>query len=418
MSSKKQFIHTENHIIRNPLDKVLSNINPTGTLPIYANVLLEKQNDILYFTSISEDIQISTFTSIKEFISDDDAIKELKITTNAKKLAVILRSFDKNDNVNFSLENNNEILHLQCGKSKFKLQTLPPEDFPNMEDIDDADGENKQFTLSQNCFKNLLKQTQYAVGVKDIRYYLNGLFLEIKPHKINCVATDGHRMSVASQLSIEELPTCDAIIPLKAITEIIKLIGDNDAPITITINKSYAKFEFNNITLITKLIDAKFPEYQSVIPNDFKLAFSADRKELIKSIQRVAIINNDAHNRGVLFEVNANNNNLKISTQNHDQEIADVDLSINTTIIKDATDKDKEINIGFNIQYLLDKLNNTADDIVIFRLKNEDTSCLITGASYTISDEDLLTLPIENDGETNDNITLCYEKYVVMPMRI
>lgn len=67
---------------------------------------------------------------------------------------------------------------------------------------------------------------------------------------------------------------------------------------------------------------------------------------------------------------------------------------------------------------MLDKLNNTADDIVIFRLKNEDTSCLITGESYTISDEDILTLPIENDGETNDNITLCYEKYVVMPMRI
>lgn len=414
--SKKQFIHAENHIILNPLNKVLSNINPTGTMTIYSNVLLEKQNDILYFTSISEDIQISTFASIKEFISDDDAIKELKITTNAKKLAVILRSFDKNDNVNFSLENNNEILHLQCGKSKFKLQTLPSEDFPNMEDIDDADGENKQFSLSQNCFKNLLKQTQYAVGVKDIRYYLNGLFLDIKPYKIICVATDGHRMSVASQITTEELPTCDAIIPLKAITEIIKLLNDNDDPITITINKSYAKFEFNNITLISKLIDAKFPDYQAVFPTDYTLAFSADRKELIKSIQRVAIINNDAHARGVLFEVNANNNNLKISTQNHDQEIADVDLSINTTISKD--DADKEINIGFNIQYLLDKLNNTADDIVIFRLKNEDTSGLITGASYTISEDDLLTLPIENDGETNDNITLCYEKYVVMPMRI
>ena len=394
------FIQTENKLLLPFLQKVIG-VADQKAMTIFGNVLLEQHENGLRLSCIDDTMQISA--NIPQLQGGDIAI-----TTNAKKLLTILKSFNNDDNVNLKLADNHEKIFINCNKSRFQLQTLPPEDFPTLEFEEDAE-EEFSFSIPKRDFKHLLKQTQYAIAQNDIRYYLNGLHLDITSHKIVAVATNGHCLAYAAMLFENELPTTCATIPKKAVTELIKLVNDSNDLITITINKSAVKFEFDDIILISKVIDGKYPEYKSVIPENFNIAFKVNRLELIKAINQSALVI-DKNSNGVKFSLTENN--LQLLTQNHENEDCEINIPIEYN--------GEPFTIGFNISYVLEKLNNTTDDEVIFRFRRDvELPGMISGYSYrNASESDLRILPIEQDTFDETLLIKDYEKYVVMPMRI
>lgn len=403
----EHFISLERGIFFNPFSKILGIIDKKDSK--LSNILLEKRERKLYLTSTNTEMQIQVGLNLGELIDNQDSM----VAVSGKKLSDILKSFSDNDKFSLTLDDEREKVRVSCLKSKFNLLTYPQEDFPLMEfDFDDVVSE---FEISQYEFKNLLKQIQYSISTQDGRYYLMGASLKANKHKVNVAATDGNRLSYASITIENEIEDeINVIIPRKCVLELIKLLDNTDAPLKVIVNKTMILFQFNDIELMSLLIDAKYPDYEGVIPKEFNRGFMIERSELIQAIQRVAIISEN-HNKCV--ELNLKENNLTLLVKNTEQEQAKQDLEIEYNY--------ENLKIGFNIQYLLDCLTNLTCDNVVLRFIDEDTSCLITTDEFIIVDDesdemDLITLPQEKNGDENlDNFEPNrYFKYVVMPMRI
>ena len=246
-----------------------------------------------------------------------------------------------------------------------------------------AQGDSTLLTLPQREFKALLKQVEFAMAQQDIRYYLNGLLFEVSGNHLNIVGTDGHRLSFTSTQLKQSYDKQEVILPRKTIIELIKLLDDSEEDVIIEIAGTQANFSFNQLKLISKVIDGKFPDYNRVIPNGHQNTFTTDRLAVLLAMQRASILSNEKY-RGIRMVLS--NNNLKLISTNSDQEEAEEELEIQY-----AGDN---LDIGFNVTYLIDVLNNANSEHITFSFADANSSCLIT-------------LPINAD-----------YKYVVMPMRI
>lgn len=365
-------IKTQRDNVLLPLQSVCGIVEKRHTLPILSNVLIEKSGEQLTLLATDIEIQIRTHTAGKE------GPEKTAVTVGARKLQDILRSLS--DDAEVSLELTDKRLQVRAGKSRFNLQTLPAEDYPRMAQ---PDGEQARLQLTQKQFKRLIGLVQYAMAQQDIRYYLNGLLLVVTGNEIRVVTTDGHRLAYASEQVAESLPRTEVILPRKTIIELSRLLADNDDALDISLSPSQAVFRFGEIELVSKLIDGKFPDYERVIPQNHNKIITISRLTLLQSLHRAAILTNEKF-RGVRIVLAAGS--LKIISSNADQEEAQEELEI---------DYDAEaLDIGFNVTYLLDVLNNVTNDEVEIRLADANSSALIT-------------LP------GNDKF-----KYVVMPMRI
>jgi DNA polymerase-3 subunit beta len=269
---------------------------------------------------------------------------------------------------------------LKAAKSRFNLQTLPAADYPVMTK---TQANSTLVVLAQRELKDLLKQVEFAMAQQDIRYYLNGLLFEIAANKLNIVGTDGHRLSFTSTELKQNYEKQDVILPRKTVVELIKLLDDSEDEVQIELASNQVNFSFANLKLISKVIDGKFPDYNRVIPVGHQNTFSVERLNVLLAMQRASILSNEKY-RGIRMVLS--NNNLKLISTNSDQEEAEEEMEINYS--GDALD------IGFNVTYLIDVLNNTNSDQANFSFADANSSCLIT---------------IPN----NPNY-----KYVVMPMRI
>lgn len=218
---------------------------------------------------------------------------------------------------------------------------------------------------------------------QDIRYYLNGMLLEVNENKLNIVGTDGHRLSFTSTTLDKSYEKIDIILPRKTVIELIKLLDDSEEEVSIDINAGQVNFSFGDIRLISKVIDGKFPDYHRVIPVGHQNTFSVNRLTVLTAMQRASILSNEKY-RGIRMVIS--NNNLKLISTNTEQEEAEEELEI--VYAKDGLD------IGFNVTYLIDVLNNVNDENINFSFADANSSCLVT---------------VPND----ENY-----KYVVMPMRI
>jgi DNA polymerase-3 subunit beta len=355
-----------------PLQSVCGIVEKRHTLPILSNVLIEKSGDQLTLLATDIEIQIKTHTA------GAGGTEKSAVTVGARKLQDILRSLP--DSAEVSLELSDKRMQVRAGKSRFNLQTLPAEDYPRMAQ---ADSEQARLQLTQKQFKRLISLVQYAMAQQDIRYYLNGLLLVVMGNEIRVVATDGHRLAYASEQLPESLPRTEVILPRKTVIELSRLLADNDEALDIQLSPNQAIFRFGDIELVSKLIDGKFPDYERVIPQNHNKVITIPRTTLLQSLHRAAILTNEKF-RGVRVVLAPGS--LKIISSNADQEEAQEELEINY----DA----EALDIGFNVTYLLDVLNNVSNEAVEIRLADANSSALIT-------------LP------GND-----YFKYVVMPMRI
>ena len=277
-------IKTKRDTLLAPLQSVSGIVEKRHTLPILSNVLLEKRADKL--TLLATDIEIQITTSTEADAGNGDGA----ITVGARKLQDILRSLP--DTAEVSLNLDDKRLQVRAGKSKFTLQTLPAEDFPRMVL---SDGVIKSFTVTQKQFRQLLGQTQFSMAAQDVRYYLNGLLLLVEGNELRAVATDGHRLAYASMPLEGEAtsPRQELILPRKTVLELSRLLADSDEPLLIELAANQIRFQFGQISLVSKLIDGKFPDYERVIPATLKNVVTLNRAALLQSMVRAAILTNE-----------------------------------------------------------------------------------------------------------------------------
>ena len=355
-----------------PLSAVSGIIERRHTLPILSNVLIERAQDMLAFLATDIEIQIAARSGIG---APADA---RAVTVGARKLLDILRALPESAEV--TLQQQDKRLLVKAGKSRFTLQTLAAEDFPRLAR---PAGESARFELEQKALRRLLSLVQYAMAQQDIRYYLNGLLMVVEERSLKLVATDGHRLAYASLKLGADLPRQEVIVPRKTVLELGKLLADSDAPVKIEIAATQASFSFGDIDLVSKLVDGKFPDYTRVIPTGHKNRLHIAREPLRQALLRAAILSNEKF-RGVRWVLA--DGSLKIVSSNAEQEEAHEELEVEYS--GDALD------IGFNVNYLLDVLNNVSGDSIECAFGDSASSALITYGA-------------EKDF-----------KYVVMPMRI
>jgi DNA polymerase-3 subunit beta len=364
-------IKTTNDRLLGPLQQVTGIVERRHTLPILSNVLITASSAGVEFLATDLEVQITSRAAI-------EGSGEGSITAGARKLYDSLRSLPEDAEV--SLEAKEGRMVVRAGKSRFNLQTLAAADFPRMVEAKDA---SKTLTLPQKALKDALKLVQFAMAVQDIRYYLNGVLFSVDKDTLRVVATDGHRLSYASQDLGHDHGSVEAIRPRKTVLELIKLLGDTDDPVSLAIGSNQARFSFGGIEIVSKIVEGKFPDYQKVIPTTHKNLVVLDRGTLAQSLNRAAILSNEKI-RGVRLVFTKDS--LSIICTNNEQEEAEEGLAV-------EYDGDP-LDIGFNISYLLDVLNHVESPTMTVAMGDSTSSALVQ-------------IPGREDF-----------KYVVMPMRI
>jgi len=365
-------LNTRKDALLKPLQAVVGVVERKHTLPILSNVLIECSGERIAFVATDLELQITTWLDAKPEEAAD-------YTVSARKLLDICRALP--DETTVSLDYAKDVLKLQAGKSRFSLQTLPARDFPKLQS---AEGEGTSFTIAQGTLRHLLARVQYAMAVQDIRYYLNGMLFSLQGKRLTVAATDGHRLALdAANLDMDQEASVDVILPRKTVLELIKLLGDNDVAVQIQIGANQVLVRHPDFELRSKVVDGKFPDYQRVIPSGYEKDFSISRQRLQQALNRTAILTNEKY-RGVRLAMTAGS--LRIACSNNEQEEAQEELEVDY--------KFDPLDIGFNIQYIQDVLNN---------LDCESVICAFGDASSSM----LISVPGE------DNF-----RYVVMPMRI
>jgi len=366
-------------VLKAPQEKLLGALQAVSgiverrhTLPILANVLMRKSGESIEFTTSDLEIQVRT----SAVLGGDEGT--LSTTVGSRKMIDILKSLPGDQIV--TLSSSGTKLTLQAGKSRFTMQTLPADDFPLVNEAVDF---GPAFGVPQKVLKSLIDQVHFAMAVHDIRYYLNGILFVAEGHTLTLVATDGHRLGLAQATLETEIPKQEVILPRKTVLELARLLGNVDEAIEMRFAGNQAKFSFAGLEFVTKLVEGKFPDYNRVIPKNHKNAVILGRAPLLSSLQRAAILTSEKF-KGV--RVNLEPGALRIASSNAEQEEAKEELEIDY-----AGDT---IEIGFNVTYLMDALNNIDQDMVRIELQDGNSSALIT-------------VP-EQPGF----------KYVVMPMRI
>lgn len=366
-------------VFKSTQDKILAAMQSVAgiverrhTLPILANVLLRKTGAQVQLTTSDLEIQIRTNA---ELAGDEG---NFATTLGARKLIDILRTMPADQTV--SLENTGGKLILKGGKSRFTLQSMPAEDFPL---VQESPSFGPVFSVPQKTLKSLVSQVSFSMAVHDIRYYLNGILFVAEGKQLSLVATDGHRLAFSSATLDVDVPKQEVILPRKTVLELQRLLSDKDGAIEMQFAANQARFSFDGMEFVTKLVEGKFPDYNRVIPKNHKNIITLGRVPLLASLQRTAIMTSDKF-KGV--RLNLEPGTLRVASSNAELEEAVDELDIDYG--GDA------IEIGFNVTYLIDALQNMSQDMVRIELSDGNSSALVTNPEDSAF------------------------KYVVMPMRI
>ena len=361
---------TRDAILR-PLQMVAGIVERRHTLPILANVLIRKRGEQVSFLATDIEIQIETSAAIGA------GAEEAAVTVNTRKLIDILRALPEAE---VSLSLSGKRLTLSAGKSRFQLQTLGPEEFPT---VAPNDNPTVDLSMPQKQLRQLLAMVHFAMAQQDIRYYLNGLLLVVDGPQLKAVATDGHRLAYCASAITPGQSRADIIIPRKTIDELQRLLADSEDPVQLRIAGNQARFKFGEVELLTKLVEGKFPDYQRVIPTGYTKSITLSREAWAGSLQRASILTSEKF-KGVRFTLS--DHALRIQTSNAEQEEAIEELDVDYS--------GEPLDVGFNVNYLLDALTNLKSSEVRVEFGDSNTSALLS-----VPGEDTF-------------------KYVVMPMRI
>jgi DNA polymerase-3 subunit beta len=356
-----------------PLQIISGVVERKQTMPVLSNILVVANEQGVALTGTNMEVELLCR------ISDVQVVENGEITIPAKKLSDICRSLTDSHDIEFKVEGDR--VHLRAGKSHFVLSSLPAEHFPNTEN------EKNDYSLMvpQQELKKMLDATAFAMAQQDVRYYLNGMLFEISHKHLRTVATDGHRLALATfvtQTGVTEDNPKQIIIPRKGVLELSRLLND-DKDVELVFSDSHLRSTIGSYTFTSKIIEGKFPDYNRVIPRGGDKFVIADRQDLKAVFMRAGILSHE-NIRGI--RLNLSENQLEVSANNPEHEQAEdyieVDYSGDT------------LQIGFNVGYLIDVMNAIDDEKVKLTLSNPNSSALVEAV--------------------NDDTAI----YVVMPMRL
>ena len=338
------------------LNLTLGVVEKRQTLPILSNVLIEVDETSLKFTATDLESEISTTSTISNFKSGG------KTTAPARKLSDLCRLLPDLTEIHFYLDGDN--LNIETSSGKYNLSTLPSEDFPVFE-IEDTES---QINISSVNLNMLITKTSCAMGNQDWRHYLNGLFVSIDDKNITTVATDAHRLALASTtLNEASSESTSGIVPRKSINEIGKIAGDNSDNVIVKISQTSVSVESSGTVFVSKLIEGKFPDYEQVIPSGESSVLEIDKKLFSESLSRVSVLSSEKY-KGV--RIVTNENSLHISANNPEKEQGEENLNCKY--------KGENVDIAFNVNYLQEILSTIDSEIIEVNFFGSDKSCLIT----------------------------------------
>jgi DNA polymerase-3 subunit beta len=364
-------ISIQRETLLTPLLYVVGAVERRQTKPILAHLLLRGERTGISLSAT--DLEIEIIAYLDEIPEETGAV-----TLPARKLLDICRNLPERAEIELS-EIDNKIL-IKSARSRFTLSTLPVSDFPILEEIENKD----HYSLPEKDLKLLLDQTAFAMAQQDVRYYLNGLLLEFSEHYIRTVATDGHRMGIFDVSSVNQSKELKQIIvPRKGVLELQRLLQENEGKTDIKVTTNHLQIHLPKLKFTSKLIDGKFPEYMRVIPHETNKKLLIDRENLKQALIRASILSNEKF-QGVRLILEGSI--LRIQAHNPDQEEAEEELEVSY--------EGDQLEIGFNVKYLLDVLTVIKYPTVEFHLKDHNSSALVKSSD-------------------SDN-----GRYVVMPMRL
>ncbi len=338
-----------------PLETVIGVVGAKQTMEILSHVKLSFKEDKLSITGTDLEVELVGQSQI----ATTDQLDH--ITLPGKKLIEICKSLPEKSLIKLSKQKEQYILH--SGKSKFILSSFAADDFPDMGEFQG----NASFEITQKAFKTLLQRTQFAMAHHDVRYYLNGMLLEISSGSIRVVATDGHRLAANTlSTSTKTDHKIQNIIPRKAVLELIRLLGDTDQPLQVQIGNNFIRAISDQFTFTSKLIEGRFPDYERVIPKNNDKKVFLDKNEFKKSLSRSAILCNDKF-KGIKIEIASGK--MKIFASNPEHEKAEESINL----VYD----DEKLEMGFNVAYLLENINTLKSDQVALLFSSSNKSILI-----------------------------------------
>lgn len=319
-----------------PLQLVIGAVDHKQAMPILSNVLLHVNQKQLSITGTDLEIELIGQSALSHPETMDG-----KLTLPARKLFDICKALP--DNAPIELYQDKDRIILKSNRSRFTMSTLSADDFPSVEFTE----AHATFTIPQQELSDLLRRTAFAMAQQDVRYYLNGLLMEITDDQLRLVATDGHRLALSNtQIQAMQSHRLQVIIPYKAIMELMRLLKDVDTLLTVSVGHQNIRILCDDFVFTSKLVEGRFPDYQRVIPKMGDKVILVDRDALKQSLMRTAILCHDKV-RGVRVEIHSGN--LKLVSHNPEHEAAEEELDVDY--------HGDSIEMGFNITYLLDVLN-------------------------------------------------------------
>lgn len=359
-------------LLLKPLLLVSGAVERKSTLPILGNILFVISGQSLTLTATDLELEMVAYAEI------DNQGDEGKITIPARKLLDICKSLPENSLITFT--SSDDTIKLSSGRSRYSLSTLPASDFPNIEEWKG----DVEFRLLKSELLRLIESTHFSMANQDVRYYLNGMSIESEGNEIRSVATDGHRLAICKIANDSlALPARQVIVPRKGILEIIRLLSPVDEEVNIYLGSNHIRIIDSEFSFTSKLVDGRFPDYRRVLPRNGDKIFVTDKEQLRQVLSRASILSNEKF-KGV--RLNFSNSLLKITANNPEQEQAEEEVEIEFPY--------ENLEVGFNVSYVLDVLSAVKDEQVKFTLADANSSVVIEGA---------------NSGEA---------LYVVMPMRL
>lgn len=345
-------------------------VEKRNTMPILANILMNVSDSDIELTGT--DLEVGLRTRVGANIEEPGAI-----TVNGKKFFEIVKSLPEGQEVR--VEKKDESIEIRAGESEFRILGLPKEDYPQVPDPKFE----KNIRLSLKDLKAMIDRVYYAI-TQEQRYYLNGALLSLKERQIELVSTDGHRLSYTKKtedgLKLER--EISVIVAKKTLSELRKF-DDDDVEFDMDDNNLF--FRVGARTLISRIIESKFPNYQAVIPKDNPGRLSIGRSDLADAVRRVSLLSSE-RSKGIKFTIEKNQ--MKLFSSN--PEIGEARDRLEVAY------KGQDLEVGFNSQYLLDFLTAIDSEKVVFEIKDENSAVLLK--------------PEPEDGLTN--------LYVLMPMKI
>ncbi|BBL69396.1 DNA polymerase III subunit beta [Methylogaea oryzae] len=337
------------------LQKVMGVVERKQTLPILGNVLIHSEQGRLSLTATDLEMELIAEAALPE------VSEQLAVTAPGRKLLDICRSLADGCDVGLLVEGDK--LRLQSGKARFTLATLPVDNFPSFE----APAVEERFVIDGSKLRRALEQSMFAMALQDVRFYLNGLLLEVEGTALRAVASDGHRLAYSEQiLDAPVNAQKQVIIPRKGVVELHRLLGDWSGEVELTLGGNSLRAVIGDTVFSVKLVDAKYPDYRRVIPSDVGRVISVDKESLKQALARVSVVCQEKF-KSVRFDFTAGT--LSLSATSPEQEEA--------SDVVDVDYQGKPLETAYNGSYIMDALNHCGGESIRFGIADGSTACVI-----------------------------------------